>query len=58
MFDTREPTRFVGYRVSRAGVSPGRKVKRRLKKRLRAAAERGPESLARSIASYRGVFLF
>lgn len=58
VFDTREPTRFVGYRVSRAGVSPGRKVKRRLKNRLRAAAERGPDSLARSIASYRGVFLF
>ena len=58
VFDTREPTRFVGYRVSQAGVSPGRKVKRRLKKRLRAAAERGPDSLARSVASYRGVFLF
>jgi len=58
VFDTREPTRFVGYRVSRAGLAPGPKVKRRLKKRLRAAAERGPDSLARSLASYRGVFLF
>ncbi len=58
VFDTREPTRFVGYRVSRAGLAPGPKVKRRLKKRLRASAERGPESLARSVASYRGVFLF
>ena len=58
VFDTREPTRFVGYRTSRAGVSPGRKIKRRLRKRLRAAAERGPDSLARCVASYRGVFLF
>ncbi len=58
VFDTRDPTRFVGYRVSRAGVAPGPKVKRRLRKRLRAAAARGTDSLARSIASYRGVFLF
>lgn len=58
VFDTREPTRFVGYRVSPAGVLPGRKVKRRLKKRLRLAAEHGTDSLARSIASYRGDFLF
>lgn len=58
VFDTREPTRFVGYRVSQSGVSPGRKVKRRLKMRLRAAADRGPGSLARSVASYLGVFLF
>lgn len=58
VFDTREPTRFVGYRASRAGVAPGRKVKRRLRKRLPAAAARGEDSLRRSIASYQGVFLF
>jgi len=58
VMDAREPSRFVGYRISRAGTAPGPKVKRRLKKRLRAAAERGPDALARSLASYRGVFLF
>jgi hypothetical protein len=58
VFDSREATRFVGYRVCQAGIAPGPKVKRRLKKRLPAAANGGPESLSRSIASYRGVFLF
>ena len=58
VFDTREPSRFVGYRVSRGGIAPGPKVKRRMKKRLRAAAARGPEALERSLRSYRGVFLF
>lgn len=55
--DAREPSRFVGYRISRVGTAPGPNVNRRLKKRLRAVAERGPDALARRLASYRGVFL-
>ena len=57
-----EPTRtaatFVGYRISRAGIAPGRKLRRNFRRRLRVAGDRGEESLIRSIRSYRGLLVF
>ncbi|MEM7200627.1 MAG: hypothetical protein AAF628_10200 [Planctomycetota bacterium] len=55
---TAEPFVFLGHRISRAGISPSRKLRRRLAGRVRAAAERGPEALRRTIAAYRGLMLF
>jgi len=49
---------FLGYRVSRAGISPSRKLRRSLAQRLRLAARQGYELLVRSIRSYRGLLLF
>lgn len=52
------PSTFLGYRVSRAGTSPSPKIKRRMRRRLRAAASRGPDALKRSLRSYAGLLLF
>lgn len=49
---------FLGYRVSQAGISPSRKLRRALARRLRLAAQRGYEPLVRSIQAYRGLLLF
>lgn len=54
----RSPGVFLGYRVSRAGIAPSRKLRRRLKGRLRQGAAAGPETLVRSIRSYRGLLCF
>lgn len=53
-----EPSTYLGHRVSRAGLSPGRKVRRRLRDNVRAAAGRGPESLYQSLVSYRSIVSF
>lgn len=55
---TTEPSRFMGYRVSQAGVAPGPKVRKRARRRIAAAAERGSTSLARCLSSYRGIYSF
>jgi hypothetical protein len=55
---TTEPDIFLGYRISPAGISPSRKLRRSLEQRLCQAADRGYESLVRSIHSYRGLLLF
>lgn len=55
---TRTPAVFVGYRISRAGIVPSRKLRRRLRPRLRAAAAKGEESLIRTVRSYRGLLVF
>ena len=52
------PGVFLGDRVSRAGIAPSRKLRRRMKARLRHAAAAGEESLIRSIRSYRGLLCF
>ncbi len=49
---------FLGYRVSRAGISPSRKLRRSLVGRLRLAARRGYTPLVRCIRAYRGLLLF
>lgn len=52
------PATFVGYRISRAGIAPGRKLRRNFHRRLRLASERGEASLIRSIRSYHGLLVF
>lgn len=54
---TAEPSTFLGYRVSRAGLLPGPKARLRLRQRLREADALGPERLARGLSAYRGVLL-
>ena len=52
-----EAVLFVGMRIDRAGLSPGPKIRRRLRRRVRAAARKGPAALERTLRSYRGLFL-
>jgi hypothetical protein len=52
------PSIFLGYRISRASVTPNRKLRRAMQRRLRTAATRGHEALVRSVQSYRGLLLF
>ena len=54
----RAPSVFLGYRITRAGIAPSRKLRRRMRGRVRAAAARGEQALIRSIRSYRGLLLF
>ncbi|MCB1812264.1 MAG: hypothetical protein KDK04_11180 [Candidatus Competibacteraceae bacterium] len=49
---------FVGYRISRAGISPSRKLRRRMRARVKAAAAQGDKALIRTIRSYQGLLLF
>lgn len=53
-----EPSTFLGYRVSRGGLTPGKKMRVRLARRVRAAAMRGPEALRRTIEAYSGIVRF
>jgi RNA-directed DNA polymerase len=55
---TSQPCTYLGQRVSRAGLSPGKKLKRRLRAKLRAAAARGDEALVRSVLAYVGLATF
>jgi hypothetical protein len=54
----REPGVFLGYRIARAGVAPSRKLRRRFKQRVRAAAREGDAALERCLISYRGLLVF
>jgi hypothetical protein len=54
---TRDPSTYLGFRVSRAGLAPGPKAKRRLKQRLSRAGLTAPAQLARGLQAYRGVLL-
>jgi hypothetical protein len=58
VFPTSVPSRFMGYRVTRSGVVPGKKVRKRARRRLQVAAARGDEALRRCLSSYRGIYLF
>jgi hypothetical protein len=55
---TSTPMVFLGYRVSRAGISSSRKLRRCLRRRIRAAASKGEDALFRTIRSYQGLLLF
>ena len=52
------PNIFLGYRISRAGTAPSRKLRRSMHKQLQTAAEKGHEQLIRSIHAYRGLLSF
>ncbi len=54
---TSQPSTFLGFRVSRSGLLPGPKAKRRLRQRLQNADALGVDRLARSLQAYRGVLL-
>lgn len=54
----REPATFLGFRIARPGISPGRKLRRRFAARVRVAAGAGEAALERCLASYRGLLLF
>ncbi|WP_295586392.1 reverse transcriptase/maturase family protein [uncultured Lamprocystis sp.] len=54
--DNRLPAVFLGFRISRAGIGPGPKALRRLRRRLRRADDLDPEHLARSLLAFRGMW--
>ena len=54
---TREPCTVLGFRLG-ASVRPGKKMTRRLRGKVRAAAARGPSALARTVRSYRALWQF
>ncbi|MEO7329954.1 MAG: reverse transcriptase domain-containing protein [Minicystis sp.] len=53
-----QPSTFLGYRVSRAGLGPSRKLRSRMAESLRAAGEKGPLALERCVRAYRGLLTF
>lgn len=55
---TDEPSTFLGYRVTRGGVAPGKKLMRRLRGKVRAAARKGPAALVRTVKAYEGLVRF
>jgi len=55
---TSDPSVFLGYRVTRGGVTPSRKLRRRIRRKVRAAAAKGPQALQRTVAAYRGLMSF
>lgn len=54
----REPATFLGFRIARSGILPGRKLRRRFAARVRLAADQGELALERCLAAYRGLLLF
>jgi RNA-directed DNA polymerase len=48
---------FLGFRVSRAGIAYGPKMRRRLRQRLHSADVEGPQRLTRSLKAYRGLLV-
>ncbi|AUB80385.1 hypothetical protein [Candidatus Thiodictyon syntrophicum] len=54
--DNRLPAVFLGFRISRAGMGPGPKAVRRLRRRLRQADGLDPAHLARSLLAFRGMW--
>ncbi len=55
---TQRPAVFLGYRVSRSGIGPSRKLRRRMRSRITAAAKKGSAALQRTLTSYRRLVLF
>lgn len=53
---TTQPCTYLGFRISRSGLAPGPKAKRRLKQRLRDVDSIGTHRLVRSLRSYQGVW--
>lgn len=52
----RLPQTWLGHRVSRGGVDIGTRAVRRYRERLSRAPDMDPETLERSLASWRGIF--
>lgn len=58
VLSTRQASTYLGYRVSRSGLTPGRKIRRRMPDKLRAAARRGPAAVGESVRSYAALIGF
>ncbi len=56
--ETSQACTYLGQRVSRPGLSPGKKLKRRLRTKVRAAAARGDDALVRTLRPYVGLATF
>lgn len=54
---TAQSSTYLGFRVSRSGLLPGPKAKRRLKQRLHDAETMGTDRLIRGLRAYRGILL-
>ena len=54
----KHPAVFLGYRISRSGVTPSRRLRRRMGGRLHSATLAGPQALERCLKSYRGIVVF
>jgi hypothetical protein len=52
------PVIFLGYRLSRGGITPGRKLRRAMPQRVRRAGRQGHDALVRCLQSYRGLLTF
>ena len=55
---TAEPSIYLGYRVSRSGVSVGPTARKRLRRKLPAKAAAGRQALTATLLSARGMALF
>jgi len=55
---TSEPSVYLGFRVTRAGIAMGPKARRRLRARLALRAAAGPEALEATLLATRGMALF
>ena len=53
-----QPSTYMGYRVSRAGLGPSRKMRQRMRKKVALAGGKGPEALRATLESYRALALF
>jgi retron-type reverse transcriptase len=51
------PSTYLGFRVSRAGVLPGPKAKRRLRQAMANTESMGGDRLERTLSAYRGLLL-
>ena len=49
---------YLGYRISRAGARPGLDMMRRMRQRVGEALLADEEAAERSLASYRGMWMF
>ncbi len=58
LYPTSTPCTWLGYRCSRSGLSPGKKMRRRMPHRIRRAAAEGPEVLERCLRAYAGLVTF
>lgn len=54
---TAQSSTYLGFRVSRSGLLPGPKAKRRLRQRLHDAETMGTDRLIRGLRAYRGILL-
>jgi retron-type reverse transcriptase len=55
---TTDSMRFLGWRISAAGLRPGKKLLRAMKKKIRIAILKGPKFLFRTLTSYKALLSF